>query len=394
MPDQPLDPSLENPSALSGSSPAGEEGVWRSSETGRLAEQRALDARAALTSPPPGIAAGPVLTEWAGPQEQAAALFAMGEHKRAIDVLVGHLNHTAGNAPRAFWFMLMDAYEALGQQEAFEKSAYFFADFFKTSPPSWEGAALAPSTTGPVGRNVLVLDGSPSQAHPDKLKDFVAAAREAGRAKLDMSRTRLDDDHVQRTDDLRSLLDLMRRLRRRQVKVVLMGETPTVEILRQVIQHDVPVPSQVLYWDLLLEFMQWRGQEQQYEDLAIRFAARFGRSAPGFEPTGVVAEAPTETAPMEPASGHVPPAVLDDTAMEAWCQGLETSLPAPGEVERLDFRRVRHISFSAAGVFADRLRQWDLPNTSWVVAQPSELVWTLFDITGVAGQVSLEPRRR
>lgn len=370
-------------------------------EESLAAEERARAAIAAIHAAVPAPSARTVvLPEHAGVREEAAALFAVGEHKQAIDRLVGALNKSAGNSPKSIWFMLMDAYQALGQQAAFEKSAALFAGFFKTSPPSWEGAAEAPpaaaTTGGAVGRNVLILDGQPAQIHPEKLKDFVAAAREEGRARLDLSRSRFDEDHSQRVDDLRILLTLMRRLRRHQVSTLLMGENQVVEVLRTVIQRDLPVPSAELYWELLLEFMQWRGQEEAYEDLAIQYGGRFGRSAPGYELGGVVALAPTEAVEEAPhgAAGVTPPRMLDEGAMERWCVSLEGQLPHGEGVLWLDFGHVAHVSFDAAVLLASRLKAWALPAEQISVEHPSELVTALFEITGVAAQATLLPRRR
>lgn len=400
--DKPLERVVVDPARprakAAGSPPAGDppRPALTVSEESLAAEERAREAMAAIRAPA-AASQGPSLPAGAGVREQAAAYFAAGEHRRAIDLLVAHLNQTAGAAPRSIWFMLMDAYQALGQQAAFEKSASLFAGFFKTSPPSWTAGRPAPSTVGNLGRHVLVLDGAPARAQPGKLKDFVAAARQFGQARLDLSRTRLDEDHAQRADDMKTLLGLMRRLRRHGVPTLLMGENQLVEVLRAVIQKDLPLPQPELYWELLLEFLQWRGQEDAFEDLAIAFGEKFHRSAPGYEPTGVVAVAPGDQDGPDDAPGALdPPERLDEAAMAAWCDRVET-LPEPPSIEHplvLDFLFVREVAFSAAGLLASRLKRWGWAPGAVVVAQPSELVVALFDITGVSGQVHIQPRRR
>ena len=337
------------------------------------------------------------LEEDAGVREEAAARFAAGEQKMAIDLLVQQLNRTRGQSPRPIWFMLMDAYQALDQQAAFEKSASMYADFFKTSPPSWEGESTEKKGLGAsMGLNVLVLDGNPAQIHPEKLKAFLSESRRAQHARLDLSRTRLDEDHVQRVEDLKALLALMRKLRRDEVQVLLMGENQLVEILRTVIQKDLPVPSADQYWLLLLEFMQWRGQENAFDELALQFADRFRLSAPGFEMSGIIAQAPVEAAAPAPESesGLLPPAVLDEGAMEQWCGRIETALPMADPPLVLDFRAVRQVSFHAAGDFAARLMRWGRSPDTFSLTGPSELVVALFEITGVAPQVAIEARKR
>lgn len=369
-------------------------------EESLAAQSRARAAIAALHAAAPSPTVHDFqLPEQAGVRERSAALFSVGEHKQAIDLVVQELNRTSGNSPKPIWFMLMDAYQALGQQAAFEKSAALFANFFKTSPPSWEGREQAAVVSTPsgnmIGRHVLVVDGQPSQIHGDKLKDFVAASREEGKAKLDLSRSRLDEDHALRVDDLRVLLTLMRRLRKHQISTLLMGENQVVEVLRTVIQKDLPVPGGELYWELLLEFMQWRGQEEAFEDLAILFADRFRKSAPGYESEGVVALAPTENIQDNHTPvGLVPPEHLTETGMVKWCEQVEAELPFGEAVLWLDFRNVQSISFDAATHLASRLKSWNRSAEQFTVEQPSELVHALFDITGVSAQVTILPRKR
>lgn len=369
-------------------------------DDGVLAEARAKEAIASMAASAPVVHTNQELGlgEDAGIREQAAARFAAGEQKMAIDLLVQQLNRTRGGSPKAIWFMLMDAYQALDQQAAFEKSASMYAEFFKTSPPSWESEKRldAPGQGASMGLNVLVLDGNPSQIHPEKLKAFVSESRRVQHARLDLSRTRLDEDHVQRVEDLKALLGLMKKLRRHEVKVLLMGENQLVEILRTVIQKDLPVPSADQYWLLLLEFMQWRGQESAFDELALQFAGRFGVSAPGFETNGVIAQAPVESSASvdDGMEGLMPPAVLDEAAMELWCVRVEAALPGVEPPLLLDFRSVRQVSFHAAGDLAARLTRWGRPAETYSVVGPSELVVALFEITGVAPQVVIEARKR
>lgn len=369
-------------------------------DDGALAEARAKEAIASMAASAPVVHTNQELglDEDAGIREQAAARFAAGEQKMAIDLLVQQLNRTRGQSPKAIWFMLMDAYQALDQQAAFEKSASMYAEFFKTSPPSWESEKQlgVPGQGTSMGLNVLVLDGNPSQIHPEKLKAFVSESRRVQHARLDLSRTRLDEDHVQRVEDLKALLGLMKKLRRHEVNVLLMGENQLVEILRTVIQKDLPVPNADQYWLLLLEFMQWRGQESAFDELALQFAGRFGVSAPGFEADGVIAQAPVESTASvdEESEGLVPPAVLDEAAMDLWCARVEAALPGLEPPLVLDFRSVRQVSFHAAGDLAARLTRWARPAETYSVVGPSELVVALFEITGVAPQVVIEARKR
>jgi len=397
QPSTPVSKPARPPAPATRSVPAPPQAALKNDE-GAVAEARAKAALATMASSTPATRSlkDLGLEDGAGVREEAAARFAAGEHKMAIDLLVQQLNKTRGQSPKEIWFMLMDAYQALGQQAAFEKSASMYADFFKTSPPSWE-ADIVPGTGqgASMGLNVLVLDGKPSGIHPDKLKAFVGESRRVHQARLDLSRTRLDEDQVQRVEDLRSLLGLMRKLRRNEVKVLLMGENQLVELLRAVIQKDLPVPNADQYWLLLLEFMQWRGQETAFDELALQFAQRFGISAPGFERSGVIAEAPVEE-PINPQNemGLVPPKVLDDGAMELWCEQVEAALPMTEAPLMLDFRKVHQVAFHASGDLAARLVQWARPPEAYTLVGPSELVLALFEITGVAPQVIIEPRKR
>ena len=371
--------------------------VLRQAEDAQAAEQRAKATMAAVSEAvSKNSHPTPKLPESAGEAGEAAALFASDETKQAIDLLVTHLNKTSGRAPAEIWFMLMDAYQALNQQAAFEKSAALFAQCFKTSPPSWEPALASSKPQNVMGRNVLIVEGLPSMVHAEKLKDFVAASRETKQAKLDLSRARLDEDGDRRSTDLQMLLALMRRLRRYQVQTLLMGENQLVEVLRTVIQKDLVAVHPDLYWELLLEFLQWRGQEDAFDDLALAYARRFGKSAPGYDPEGVVAHAPDDvSAPTHvPADATlVPSEVIEDREMDRLCADIQSVFRKETSV-RLNFHGVRRVTFDAGLALASCLSALDLNPAQVVVASPSQLVIGLFDITGVSGLVRYEKRRR
>lgn len=330
-------------------------------------------------------------------REEAAAAFSGSDPSRALDLLVSYLNSHYEDAPQSVWFMLMDGYKALNRQKAFNACAKMFASYFKTSPPSWDEVEvkLSEAPASSKGAGVLIIDGPISQMESSLLKSFIKATKDSKEGTLDLSRASLSDDEVQRIDDISILLKFMRRLRRNEVSVLLMGENQLVETLRAIVSKNLPLSSLELYWELVLEFLQWRGQKDSFEEMAIMFGRHFSRSAPGFEDDGVVAIPPQEKIEELVEINVIRPhPFIDEDYVQSWCEEISMMLPSEEDVLRVDFSQVHRITYKAAQYLAGKLLEWDLPVHNIVFVHPSELISALLEISGISGMVSIEPRRR
>lgn len=336
----------------------------------------------------------PIVSSLTDPCEEAAALYAVGRHKDAANVLTSELNNKKGICPPNLWYMLMDIYQATGQQGAFEKLAMFFAKVFNTSPPSWEDTAVA--QTG-FGRNVMIVEGSAKDVPAEKVKDFIEAAKNFRQARLDLSRARLDGTPEDAMASVVRLLDILPKIRKQRVPIFLMGETQMMSDLRTRLRGGEG--DQDPLWLLLFELMQWRGLEDEFEDIAVEYAQRFDRCAPGYELGGAVAVAPEKSAPVDAskwtARGDtlVPPPVISAGDAEMLTEKVEVLLARHGSV-KIDASNVRLFEYEAASAFGQFLGASSPSSEKVLILRPSELVRVLLKIVGADPFVSFQPRRR
>lgn len=331
-------------------------------------------------------------------REEAAALFSGSEPTKALELLISYLNSHLEEAPQSVWFMLMDGYRALNKKNAFNACARMFASYFKTSPPSWDDVTVeATSYTNlspSIQQTVLTIDGPVSSMDLNLFKEFTKSSKVSKEGTLDLSRAILSKDEIQRIDDLSILLKFMKKIRKNNVSILLMGEDQFVEVLRKIITSNESIPSIELYWELVLEFLQWRGQKESFEEMAILFARQFSKSAPGYEEDGVVAIPPTEKIEDIKIDAISPPSLIDEDIVLSWCEELSLSLPHDEEVLKLDFSNVHRITYKAAQILTSKLVEWELPRHNIVVFNPSELILALFEVSGISQLVTIENRRR
>ena len=329
-----------------------------------------------------------------GPCEEAAALYAAGRSRDAANVLTSELNNKKGACPQALWYMLMDIYQATSQHAAFEKLAMFFAKVFNTSPPSWEEVVV--QQVG-FGRNVLIVEGAARDIHPEKVRDFLLAGKSLKQARLDLSRAKLEGSVDDPMASVRRLIDILPRIRRQKISVFLMGEAQMMADIRARLRT-VDGENDAL-WLLLFELMQWRGHEESFEDLAVEYAQRFDRCAPGYELDGAIALAPEELAPVsemrwsENGDTLIPPPNITEADTQTLLDKVEAILSKHGTL-RLDASQVKLIEYDAAVALGRFLGVAGNPRECVIISRPNELIRVLFDIVGASQLVSIEPRRR
>jgi len=320
-----------------------------------------------------------------GIREETAMLFAGGDLDEAINYLLGYLDKNAKSSPPTLWLMLMELYQARSDQPSFERLAAIYAQRFDRSPPSWtpRGAVAAPRLV----RNVLVLDGAPSQVSPSKWRDFLASARDAGFCRLDLSRLRLPDGQDQFDIEADALLDLMGRLTRYHTRVMLMGDGALIERLERDLSQWPVGPARKAAIRLLLTLLQWRGRPGPFETWAMRFADEFETSPPGYETLNELAQEDPE--PIAAIAERV----LDETTIGPWCEALGRRYQASGQADA-DFQVIDRITFPAALALANFLDRAGLDPRRLVFRHVNELQQAIFDHAGVSGQVTYGPRRR
>lgn len=337
--------------------------------------------------------------------DEAAIIFASGDEKAAAEMLVRFLSQTKGNADKRVWYMLLDIYHAMGKREEFDQFALHFANRFGASPPSWGVgvednsatplAPAAPGAKGASGANVLILEGGISGSLMAKAKDFIAAGRQLKTCKIDISRLKMEQSTA---DGFACLQNIMAQMRKYKVAGTLMGENHVANALKKIVEasKESKDPSHSQHWLMLLEILQWRGMETEFEDLSFEYTVTFEVSGPGWEPDGVmnieaVAEITEEEAEKE--SKIIPDSLITDMSIQKMQGVLQSAIKEKGEA-RIDFSHVERMEFSSAGTFTGIVMSMGVRPEKIIIDSPSELIVALMDVVGLSPLVSISPRKR
>lgn len=327
-------------------------------------------------------------------KEQAASRYAAGDAESAQKILIEHLNQTNGNCDPTIWYMLFDLYWVLQQQSTFERLAVLFSEHFGTSPPPWMDREVAQASPLQIaGKNAMVIEGSLTKVHPEKLRELIHQGRQMGWIRLDMSRAVLTGTPEEIEQALMAWDGFMRRIRKQGSRVLLMGEYAIVDRLRQVI--DSSGRNMPEAWHVLMEFLQWRGQEDAHDALSESYLAQFDRSPPGFEPHAVLAISPQEAGHQQspPPSEIMLPEDATIVGVPDWVAATGKAIKADGQA-RIDLLSVRRLTFEAAAAWSKALSEAGWSRHQVVLLQPTELVGTILDMAGVSAWATMRPRRR
>ena len=360
-------------------------------------------------------------------RHEAALLYANGETRKAIASLIARINETNGHCSPQIWLCVLDLYQVEQQQAAYEKLAVFFSNRFHFSPPAWKNPQKGQIKQTGQWRNALVVEGSALDIHEDKVRDFVRASKEAAESRIDLSRMRMDEMETVAEQEAKKLLSIMERLRRLRCPTMLMGDTETVRYLKQKTHKDTlsdadkpqDLASHELspFWMLLFEFYQWRGMEQEFDDLAMAFTKRFDYCPVGYDPSLSIALAPSShttghafrnpASELSGATSHqedeakdigslngleLPDIILDASEMCEWAQKQwDSQLPAEfslGDVSR--------IGVEAAQEFTHLLQAQSHPDgitpRDTTFFDVSEIIASLFEVTGLVAFATVQHR--
>lgn len=332
--------------------------------------------------------------------EQAAIFFANGDDKKTIKTLIDHLNATKGQAEERAWYMLLDAYQITGQQEFFEKLAGFFSNRFDTSPPAWIPNAFSQdsSSNNTMGRNAISIDGSPAMIHYDKIKDFLTISKEAGNSRIDLSRMKISEDDDDILEGIEKIYTVLNKTRALRIPVQLMGDAHLIEKLYTLIvelEAEPEVEHQII-WSLLLEILQWRGEEEKFEDVAIRYAMAYEESPPSYSNKDIVMPDIVEHVEDKFLSDEgkiIPDNVIDIRNVEKLNKQIEEILKTQNEVI-VDFTNVIRMDYYASGSLAGFLGKAGVDKQKIVIEGATELVILLSEITGAAEFLTFIPRKK
>lgn len=277
--------------------------------------------------------------------EEAAVLYANGNDGEALALLETAVPGDGGAVGEGAWLMLLDLYRLGGHRQRFESRVLDYATRFERSPPPWEdlspGAGKAKTGQAPL----VNLSGNLSGAAEKQFQQIAAIARRSGGVRIDVSKVRGVDDPgcaVWR----RLLADLASE----RIGVTLLNVQSLADVLGRRVAAGRAEERDT--WLMLLELLQYSGDQARFEDLAVDYAVTFEESPPSWERRGAVAPAPK----AEPDAPYAVPADPDAFVFEGELTGAanETlkrlvAFAADRRTVKVDCKRLRRVDFVCAG---------------------------------------------
>lgn len=313
---------------------------------------------------------------------QAAIYFANGEYRHGMDALVNKLNSTKGKAEINTWYMILDGYETIGNRDSFEKLSEYFAKKFNLSAPQFH--YTEEKREGQLfGRNVLIVDGPISDLQIEKAKDFLNASKESAVAKIDISRLTVKPDDKNGINILNKVLSSLRKYR---VDCQLMGDLNLVETLKTLTEK-YSEPKHKDLWELYLELLVWRQNEQAFEEIAMVYAEKFEVSPPGFEK---LFKKKVEKKDDKRKDILVQQVVSDIYELE---KDIKLMFYSQQKVI-LNCKNLKRITIDASEKLRDMIDMMSINRDKIIMLEPNQIMTTIFEMTNLLDKVTIIPKRR
>lgn len=327
-----------------------------------------------------------------------ATNYSQGDTAGCILQLRNFLNQHKGEVNNKFWYMLMDIYQVEDDKTNFEKTALAFAQLFNTSPPSWTETTKNEKKGVLAGKNILILDPAFNMDHVARFKDFFKAAKQEKFCKINVSQCRFEQSDV---EALKEFYKLLVQLRKARIKSFLMGESSLLSFSQSYMNFDKHpkglkqhfMENEALFWNLYLEILQWKGKEEEFEQVALDFADKFEISPNGWEDDGVMSLDNLSVEDDKPQLDNV----LNNSNISVIQEIIKHDFSKMNKSE-LDFTNVDRVDFSTCGgisfMINDILSKSDNVHKDIYLIRPNEMILTLFDMLGTSDSFKIVTRKR
>lgn len=275
--------------------------------------------------------------------EEAAVLYANDNMTEAEQVLNAVLGDPANTAGEGLWMMLLDLYRLTGQRERFESRVLDYATRFERSPPPWEDLSSAPERRRADTAPLINLSGSLSAQAASQFQQIAVIGRKSGSIRIDLGRMRSIDEA-----GCGLLRQALVQLAADRVKVSMLNAAQLVNMLAGVVTPGKAEGRDI--WLLMLEMLQYTGENERFENLAVDYAITFEESPPSWEYK--VAHQTTVASSVAQDEHHGD----DEFRFEGELTGASNetirklaAFAAQHEVVSVDCSRLRRIDFVGAG---------------------------------------------
>jgi len=278
--------------------------------------------------------------------EDAAVLYANGNEGEALALLEPAVTGEGADVGEGAWLMLLDLLRLRGMAERFESRVIDYATRFERSPPPWEDLSGMGARPRAGGFPLINLSGQLSAAAERQFQQITQIGRRSGGIRIDVSKVKGVDDGgcgVWR----RTLAELAAE----RIEFSLLNVDSLAALLEK--RLSVGRAEERDTWLMLLELLQYAGDQARFENLAVDFAVTFEESPPSWEQRAAKTDAgaaPTPARP-EPVSTASDAFVFEGELSGSGNDSLKQLAVFAAERRELtvDCRRLRRIDFVCAG---------------------------------------------
>ena len=319
--------------------------------------------------------------------EEAAVLYANGNVLEAERVLDGVLGDSANTAGEGLWMMLLDLYRLTGQRERFESRVLDYATRFERSPPPWEDLSAQSERRKADVAPLVNLSGNLSGQAEPQFQQICVIGRKSGGIRIDVGRLRSADE-----TGCTLLRKALTQLAADRVKVAILNPAQLVNMLDGLIAPGRAEGRDI--WLLVLELLQYTGEHERFENLAVDYAVTFEESPPSWE-FKAQQQAAAAQAALEGAARADEGFRFEGELTGASNETIRklAAVASQCQVITVDCSRLRRIDFVGAGTLFNVLATLQTQGKLVVLQNVNAMVGALLRVMSVdqVAQVTLRP---
>lgn len=332
--------------------------------------------------------------------ETVATLFSEGDIDDALNRLRAYINENEGKVEKRYWFMLMDIYQILNDEKSFEKVGLIYSNSFGSSPPSWVNNIDNEKKSSVTGKNIIILDQKLTENHSAKFKDFLKDSKIEKFCRINASQCKFEQsDFIGIFLFYKLLVDL----RKNRVVSVLMGDNNLISFCKSYINQENSrglredfFNHEQDFWLFYLELLQWKGKQEEFEELSFEYAMKFELSPPDWDKNGIMTSDKSQSDNnINISEAPKLEKVLTYNNIENLFTLIKEKFISQNTVE-IDMSYIERIDFASVGSIAHFVQEFSAEDSSKkiILNNPNEMILILFEMLGINEFVTINKKFR